>query len=109
MVEPKIVETDYGSVDAAVLKKLKDGFLASDLMNAADRIDAQRLWLRSSLLRLYGMAHHVIDGAPLTVTSKEPIWQLAEEIADQLDACIAVLSGTTRLVDRLGRLRPPDH
>jgi len=52
MVEPKIVETDYGPVNAAVLKMLKDGFLASDLLNAADSIDAQRLWLRSSLLRL---------------------------------------------------------
>jgi hypothetical protein len=109
MVEPKIVETAYGSVDATVLKELKHGFFAPDLLKAADSIDAQRLWLRSSLLRLHGMAHHVIDGAPLTVTSTEPIWQLAEEIADQLDTCVTVLSNTSRLVDQLGRLRPPDH
>ena len=109
MVEPKIVETAYGSVDTDVLKKLKDGFLASDLLKAADGIDAQRLWLRSSLLRLHAMAHHVIDGGPLTVTSREAIWQLAEEIADQLDACVAALSTTSRLVDLLGLLRPPDH
>jgi hypothetical protein len=43
------------------------------------------------------------------VTSTEPIWQLAEEIADQLDTCVTVLSNTSRLVDQLGRLRPPDH
>jgi hypothetical protein len=36
-------------------------YLASDLLKAADSIDAQRLWLRSSLLRLHAMAHHVID------------------------------------------------
>jgi len=34
MVEPKIVETAYGSVDATVLKKLKGGFLAPDLLQA---------------------------------------------------------------------------
>jgi hypothetical protein len=85
------------------MQKLKDGFLASGLLKAADGIDAQRLWLRSSLLRLNAMAHHVIDGGPVTVTLKEPIWQLAEEIAHQLDACVATHSKTSRLVDLLRR------
>lgn len=109
MAEPKTVETAYGTVDAAVLRTLRGSFPTADLLRAADTIEAQRLWLRSSLLRLHGMAHHLIDGAPQTVTAKEPIWQLAEEIADQLDAYTAELSDTSRLVDRLGRLRPPDH
>jgi len=109
MDEPETVESAYGAVDATVLRTLKGSFPTPDLLKAADTIEAQRLWLRSSLLRLHGMAHHLIDGAPPTVTAKEPIWQLAEEIADQLEACAAELAGATRLVDRLGRLRPPDH
>ena len=109
MNEPRTVETPYGTVDAAMLGTLRGSFPTPDLLKAADAIEAQRRWLRSSLLRLHGMVHHLLDGAPVTVRAKEPVWQLAEEIADQLDACAAELSGTSRLVDRLGRLRPPDH
>jgi hypothetical protein len=53
------------------------------------------------------MASHLIAGAPLTVSAKETVWQLAEEIADELDACPARLPDITKLIDRLGRLRPP--
>ncbi len=109
MDAPETVDTAYGTVDAAVLRNLKGSLPTSDLLKAADSIEARRLWLRSSLLRLHGMARHLIDGAPLTVTAVEPIWQLADEIADELDASTVDLSGVTKLVDRLGRLRPPDH
>jgi hypothetical protein len=111
----KTVETAYGTVDAAVLAQLHQSFVPSDLLAAVDAIDARddvsetrRMWLRSSLLRLYGMASHLIIGAPLTVSAKEPVWQLAEEIADELDASPGHLPEITELVDRLGRLRPPD-
>jgi len=108
MDAPKTVETAYGTVDAAVLRTLKGSFPTPDLLKAADTIEARRLWLRSSLLRLHGMARHLIDGDPLTVTANEPIWQLAEEIADELDACAADFSHIIELLDRLGRLRPHD-
>jgi hypothetical protein len=55
------------------------------------------------------MTSHLIDGAPKTVTGKEPIWQLAEEIADELDAYSAKFSHITKLVDQVGRLRPNDE
>jgi hypothetical protein len=100
------VETAYGTVDAAALRDLQGSFPTADLLKAAEAIEAQRLWLRDSLVRLHGMTHHLIDRAPATVEAQEPVWQLAEEIADQLDACAAELAATISLVDRLARLRP---
>ena len=109
MSAKNIVETAHGSIDADVLAELRQGFATSELLAAVDAIDiseGRRKWLRSSLLRLHAMASHLISGAPQTVTGAEPIWQLAEEIADELDANVANLSHITRLIDRLGRLRP---
>ena len=50
--------------------------------------------------------NHLINGAPQTVTGEETVWQLAEEIGDELDAYTANLSHITELVDQLGQLRP---
>lgn len=107
----KIVETAHGTIDADVLAELQQGFATSDLLAAVDTLDinaGRQRWLHSSLVRLHAMASHVIGGAPKTVTGEETIWQLAEEIADEVDACATNLSHITKLVDRLGRLRPND-
>jgi hypothetical protein len=106
---PDTTETAYGRVDTAALKELQDRFLTADLLKAAESIEAQCLWLRDSLVHLHEMTRHLIDGAPATLAAQEPVWQLAEEIADQLDASLAELADTVRLVERLGRLRPPDY
>jgi hypothetical protein len=103
------VETAYGTIDADALAELREGFATSDLLAAVDAIDigeGRHRWLRSSILRLHAMASHLINDAPQTATGKEPIWQLAEEIADELDASTTSLSHITKIVDRLGRLRP---
>jgi|SRR5262245_12346487 len=109
MNAPKTLDTAYGVVAAAALKELQGGFPTADLLKAANSISAQHLWLRDSLVRLHGMMRHLIDGAPAALAAQEPVWQLAEEIADQLDACAAELADTNRLVGRLARLRPPDR
>ena len=75
-------ETAYGTVDAAALKELQGGFPTADLLQAAESIEARRVWLRDSLVRLHEMTRHLIDGAPATPAAQEPVWQLAEEIAD---------------------------
>jgi hypothetical protein len=102
-------ETAYGKVNAAVLSDLQGRFPTADLLKAAEAIGAEHLWLRDSLVRLHGMARHLVDGAPAAQGAQEPVWQLAEEIADQLDASLAQIAGTIRLVERLARLRPPDR
>lgn len=107
----KIVETAYGTVDAHVLAELQGSFATSDLLVAVDTIqarEARQKWLRGCLLRLHAMASHLINGTPQTVTGQEPIWQLAEEIGDELDAYTANLAHAAKLVDRLARLRPND-
>jgi len=55
------------------------------------------------------MARHLIDGDAPALSAQEPIWQLAEEIADELDACAADSSHAAALVGRLARLRPPEQ
>jgi hypothetical protein len=109
MMAKKIVETDHGALDADVLAALQQDFATSDLLVAIDDLDVgkgRQQWLRACLLRLHGMANHLINGAPQTVAGEETIWQLAEEVGDELDAYAANLSHITKLVDRLGRLRP---
>jgi hypothetical protein len=107
MEDPKTIESAYGTVDAVVLRELQGRFPTADLLKAAEVVEAQRLWLRDSLVRLHGMARHLVDSAPATLAAQEPVWQLAEEIADQLDASAAAFADARRLVDRLARLRPP--
>lgn len=105
----KIVETEHGALDADVLAELQQSFATADLLTAIDTIDVgagRQKWLRACLLRLHAMANHLINGAPQTVTGEEPIWQLAEEVGDELEAYTANLSHITKLVDRLGQLRP---
>jgi hypothetical protein len=109
MMARKIVETDHGALDADVLAALQQDFNTSDLLVAVEDLDVgkgRQQWLRACLLRLHGMAIHLINGAPQTVTGEETIWQLAEEVGDELDAYAANLAHITKLVDRLGRLRP---
>ncbi len=102
-------KTAYGTVDAATLRELRGRFPTADLLMAAESIEAQGVWLRESLVRLHGMTRHLVDGAPATLVAREPVWQLAEEIADQLDVSVAELTDTIRLVGRLARLRPSDR
>jgi hypothetical protein len=105
----KIIETDHGALDADVLAQLQQNFATSNLLAAVEAVEVgegRQKWLRACLLRLHGMANHLINGAPQTVTGEEPIWQLAEEVGDELDAYTANLSHITKLVDRLGQLRP---
>jgi hypothetical protein len=109
MMARKIVDTDHGALDADVLAALQRDFATSDLLVAVEDLDVgkgRQQWLRACLLRLHGMANHLINGAPQTVAGEETIWQLAEEVGDELDAYTANLSHITKLVDRLGRLRP---
>ena len=105
----RTVETHYGAVDADVLAELQQEFATSELLAALDTLGmvaARERRLRASLARLHAMASHELRGAPQTVTGEEPIWQLAQEIADELEGCITILAHIAKLVDRLGQLRP---
>lgn len=109
MIAKRTVESDHGIVDADVLADLKLSSIPSELYAAIgmlDETEGRQRWLHACLVRLHAMTKHLIDGTPKTVTGSEPIWQLAEEIADELDAHTADLARISKIVDRLGRLRP---
>ncbi|KAB2941932.1 MAG: hypothetical protein K8F92_18565 [Hyphomicrobium sp.] len=104
-----MIDTDHGAIDADVLAELQQSFATSELLTAIEAIEAsegRQKWLRACLVRLHAMANHLINGAPQAVTGEEAIWQLAEEIGDELDARTANLAHVSKLVDRLGQLRP---
>ena len=106
--------TDYGTVDQQVLDQLRGTFDTSRLLTAIEVVDccrageAERATLHSSLRCLHDMASHLIDDAPVTIVSEQPIWQLAEEILDEIEESHIELSGIVRLVDQIAALRPPD-
>ncbi|MBP2232529.1 hypothetical protein J2847_005858 [Azospirillum agricola] len=79
-------------------------------MDRSDDIsEARRLRVRAQLLRLHAMAMAVVNGYGAgTVTPREPIWELAEEIAEDLDGGAADFSAEVALVERLAGLRPWD-
>lgn len=109
MAAKRVIDTGHGAIDADVLAELQASFATAELLTAIDAIEVsegRQKWLRACLLRLHAMANHLINAAPQTVTGEEPIWQLAEEIGDELDAHAANLSHIAKLVDRLGQLRP---
>lgn len=109
MPAKRVIDTDHGAIDADVLAELQQSFATSELLTAIEAIEAsegRQKWLRACLVRLHAMANHLINGAPQAVTGEEAIWQLAEEIGDELDARTANLAHVSKLVDRLGQLRP---
>ena len=70
------IPTRYGPVRQDALARLQWSFDTSRLLGAADQADQfcspWREDLRSDLLALHGMAHTVINGAPLTSRRRNP-------------------------------------
>ena len=61
---------------------------------------------RKDLLRLHGMAHTIINGAPQTASSKEKIWELAGALAIELEDVVDDLQSTLGLLHQLTELAP---
>ena len=61
---------------------------------------------RKDLLRLHGMAHTIINGAPKTASSKEKIWELAGALAMELEDVVDDLQSTLGLLHPLTELAP---
>lgn len=110
------IATHHGVVDRAILETLQDSFVTADLLRAIDAVDrsddiseARRLRVRFQLLRLHGMAQLLVKGyAGAGIAAREPIWELAEEIAEDLAGGPADFSAEVALVERLAGLRPRD-
>lgn len=113
--ENETLQTRYGLVDRTTLERLRDRFVTADLLHAVDTVDAsddisetRRMRLRTQLLRLHGMAMALINGFGAGVTPGEPIWELADEIAEDLEGGAADFSGIVTMLHQLTALEPHD-
>jgi hypothetical protein len=61
---------------------------------------------RKDLLRLHGMAHTIINGAPKIASSKETIWEWAGALGIKLENVVEELHSTLGLLNQLAELVP---
>lgn len=104
--------TAYGPVDAVALHNLTSNFDTSVILRAVGQLDALRArlcppeGLRDDLLGLHGMAHTVINGAPLTVaTTNAMLVDQTEDILEELEDDIKVLRAILADLQPLAALR----
>ncbi|RWA53097.1 transposase [Cupriavidus sp. UYMSc13B] len=110
------IDTPYGKVDADALQTLQETFDTTTILRAVDQLDVIRArcceptGLRDDLLRLHGMAHTVINGAPLACsTTGLPLVEQAEAIVEELDDWIVLLKQAVQALRQLESLRPGDE
>lgn len=114
MARRETVVSGYGTVDRVVLEDLRRAFDTARLLEAIDAAafgeagQSGHPTLYASLHCLHAMAVHVIDGAPAAIVSEQAIWQLAEEILDDLEASRWHAADVVPLVEQLAALRPHD-
>src|SRR5215471_17879738 len=106
-----VCKTAFGSVNAVALEHLQESFETQRLLDAVDQVDhiaelANDGSFRRNLLRLHSMAHTIINGAPRTASSKERIWELAGDLALELEDVVEDLHSTLGLLHQLAELAP---
>jgi hypothetical protein len=113
MILRKTLKTRYGLVDAKNLRQLRQGFDTTQILQAVDGLDQVRQnlcetgQLRADLLHLHGMAHDLINdaGSPSSYPAIA-IWELAEDVAEELEEYVTALREGAKAAVRLTRLAP---
>jgi len=105
------IPTRYGPVRQDALAWPQSSFDTSRLLGAADQADQfcspWREDLRSDLLALHGMAHTVINGAPLTVPpGKETLAAMAASLSVAFSEAAQELLALARVLDPIADLAP---
>lgn len=107
------VETAYGRLDRTALRDAQDTYDTTALLHMVDELDAMLAGarvedgLRDMLLRLHGMAHTVINGAGMSVsTGEESLPELAFDSMAEVLRIITMLQGWLRRIEPLERLTP---
>ena len=109
----KTLKTRYGLVDAKSLTQLREGFDTTRILQAVEALDQVREnlcetdQLRTDLLHLHGMAHDLINdaGSPSSYPAIA-IWDLAENVAEELEEFATALREGAKAVVRLTQLAP---
>ena len=107
----ELIQTPYGEVRAEGLAELQASFDTRQMLAVVDDLDrfcAQwKRELRADLLRLHGMAHTVINGAPLaSVRGEDGLSELAFSIADEFRDWQQFLRSTIVQLDQIAGLAP---
>jgi hypothetical protein len=115
MSQSKNVKTIGGVVNAKVLEELQEEFDTTQILDAVDTIDEIRYricdpeGMRDDLLRLHGLAHALINGDYSNVSEEDgPIWELADDLEDQISDWIDKLRNLTGMLDQLVSLMPDE-
>ncbi|MBF8179151.1 Tn3 family transposase post-transcriptional regulator TnpC [Herminiimonas contaminans] len=105
------VMTAYGRLDETALLEVQNNYDTSVLLRIVEDLaellstDGDRDGLRHMLLRLHGMAHSVINGAGLTVsTEAETLPELAGEFIEEAEEMISRLQGWIKQIEPLEQL-----
>jgi hypothetical protein len=109
----RLSKTAFGPVNASMLERLRESFETQRLLEAVNQVDhlaelVNDSTFRRDLLRLHGMAHTIINGAPKIVPGKETIWELAGALAMELEDVVEDLQSTLGLLHELTELAPED-
>lgn len=109
------VVTAYGRLDRAALQHAQSNYDTSALLSAVDELDRivgharEPDGLRDTLMRLHSMAHAVINGAGLSVsTNLESLPELAFDATTEIQQTISRLQAWVKLIEPLESLQPRD-
>ncbi|MCT6720957.1 Tn3 family transposase post-transcriptional regulator TnpC [Acidovorax sp. K2F] len=109
------IVTAYGRLDRAALTRAQSSYDTAALLNAVEELDRivgharGQDGLRDILLRLHSMAHAVINGAGLSVsTSQENLPELAFDATAEILQTISALQRWVKLIEPLESLQPRD-
>lgn len=109
------IDTAYGRLDRAALMRAQSSYDTTALLNAVEELNRivgrarEQDGLRDTLLRLHGMAHAVINGAGVSVsTSQESLPELAFDTTAEILQTISTLQGWVKLIEPLGSLQSRD-
>jgi Asp-tRNA(Asn)/Glu-tRNA(Gln) amidotransferase B subunit len=105
------VTTAYGRLNKAALEEAQNTYDTSALLRIVDELDEKILaagdsdGLREMLLRLHAMAHSVINGAGLSVTTDgESLPELEADVISEVQEIIFTLQKWVRRIEPLEKL-----
>ena len=109
------IVTAYGRLDRAALTRAQSSYDTTALLSAVEELDRivgrarGQDGLRDILLRLHGMAHAVISGAGLSVsTSQGSLPEIALDATAEILQTISTLQRWVELIEPLESLQPRD-
>jgi hypothetical protein len=110
-----VTATPYGEVDADALDALESAYDTTRMLGAVSSLDAVRVSLYDpeglwdDLLRPHSIAHTLVNGANLTVTSQdESFVDQVSDVINQIDQYVADLLAIRDVLRPLEALRPDD-